>query len=101
KVLRAIDQKEKVEIKWYYSDEDMMEAGEDYSDLTKLEFSFYEYRTSNKLNLIFDTDQFDELEIAEVIAEISNLYYHIGGDRLLIRGTEMLENDRVPTIDLT
>lgn len=38
-----------VKIKWYYNDEDLLEAGEDYAFITKLEF---EYVKTNKKEFI-------------------------------------------------
>ncbi|MDR2927793.1 MAG: DUF1987 domain-containing protein [Cytophagaceae bacterium] len=37
--LKGVD----VTIKWYYEDDDMLEAGEDYRDLIKLPFTLIEY----------------------------------------------------------
>lgn len=46
KEIKALETKgKKVMVRWYYEedDEDMLEAGEDYSDLLNLEFRFIEY----------------------------------------------------------
>lgn len=44
------DQGKDVNVRWYYEtdDEDMMEAGEDYSDLLGLPFVFIEHHTRDK-----------------------------------------------------
>lgn len=46
------DQGKEVNVRWYYEqdDEDMMEAGEDYSDLLDLPFVFVEHIPKHKDN---------------------------------------------------
>jgi len=51
KEIKKLDNKGKqVMVRWYYDedDEDMFEAGEDYSDLIDLPFKFIEYHSNSK-----------------------------------------------------
>lgn len=52
---------------------------------------------SSSISLIFDLEVFSELEIAEIISGLSAIYSDLGGDKLIIDGSEIMSF--VPQLD--
>lgn len=58
------------------------------------------HKTSDGLNLYFDFNEFSTEEISGALAVLSELYRSVGGDRLVIKKSEILEPFYEPETEL-